>query len=166
MRKHEWKPVVQYEGSPYVERLCSLCGLKDSFGYTDDSSRRKTWRITEPCIEPVPERVEFEVVITELAAHPVDVWLELGGTVKRTFETLVYCEGRPGAWEVGLDMTGRMFPREYHGNTLGKKTYKTIEEASAAFLRWMRARHYDPYKYSDLRYAEQLARPSSCCDDD
>ncbi len=153
MPEHQWRKKKSYKGSPYEERYCPVCDTND---IRSTEGRNRTWEVNTPCIKPVPERVGFDDLIADLAAHPVKVYIDTGITRVRTFEGSAECRGRPGKWVVGLNMGVGFFP----GNRVLEPdvTYQTIEEACAAFLRWMRARQYDPYKRSHLRHAEQLER--------
>ncbi len=173
MLEHVWSPVKQYEGSPYEERLCSVCLLKDGRNKDNGTFHRDAealkWYVTTPCIEPVPDSIDFDALIVELAANPVSIQIDYGMVRTRTFDDAVFCTGRPGAWRVGLYLTtDGLFPERPDRKLADRQApYPTIERASAELLRWMRARQYDPYMYSDLRRRVEMDRTrDSCCHDD
>lgn len=165
MPEHQWQKKDSYSGSPYDERLCPVCKLEDMRTKSGDMYRKKNdgWKVSTPCIEPVPERVDFDQLIDELNAHPVQVQVDHGIRRIRTFDEVVFCKGRPGKWRVGLDLFEGVFPEDH------KVTYLTLEMGYAALLRWMRARQYNPYLYSSLNQMRETARArafSNTLDDD
>lgn len=162
MPEHQWKK--SFENEDREERECALCQL------TDHRRKRGSmwaepsgWKIATPCIEPVPERVSFDELVNELKENPREVEIEYGIKRIKTFDDLVLCIGRPGKWRVGLSFFDGLFPDKYG------VTYQTLEEAYSALLRWMRARNYNPYLYSDLYRMQESARvraSSAAYDDD
>lgn len=165
MPEHQWQKKDSYHGSPYDERVCPVCKLEDMRSKHGDMHRKKNdgWKVSTPCIEPVPDRVEFDELVTELNAHPVQVEINPGIRRMKTFDDVVFCKGRPGRWRVGLDLFDGVFPDDY------KVTHLTLELGFAALLRWMRARQYNPYLYSDLYRKQESARVrefSGSLDDD
>jgi hypothetical protein len=159
MLEHAWQPVSQYEGSPYEERLCPTCGLKDARSKDDGTwlpgADTLKWKVTTPCIEPVPEKISYHRLVEEIF---------LGLSDKRKAQELVNrirCIGVPGKWAVGIVINGHVTYPEV------KEPFKDYDYGFAEVLRWLRVRQFDPYKYSDLAYRERLAKPDlSCAYDD
>lgn len=159
MREHAWQDVPQYEGSPYEERLCPACGLKDGRNRDDGTwlphAENLKWKVATPCIEPVPDKISYHRLVEEIFSVFED---------KRKAQELVNrirCIGVPGSWAVGIVINGHVTYPEV------KVPFKDYDSGFAEVLRWLRARQFDPYKYSDLAYREQLAKPDLCgaCDD-
>ncbi|GEM_PF-2736879 len=143
MLQHAWKQVDQYEGSPYEERFCGICHLKDI--RSQDGGR---WKVGTPCIERVPKTISYDRLIREIFQFVED---------KRKAQELlnrIRCIGVPGAWAVGIVLNGYVTYPEH------KELYKDFEAGFAEVLRWLRARQFNLYQYSDLAYREQLAKPS------
>ncbi len=167
MIEHQWEELKRDKDSDIRERHCAVCDLttrqdlraakyhKDRGTYDE----KKSWSVHTPCIEPVPERVSYEDLVKELKAHPAKVWNTYGGgKVTKTFEDRIHCMGVPGRWRVGFSTERSVSP--YHS------PFAELELGFAWILRYMRARQYDPYLYSDLSYQEQLGRHDDCCSDD
>lgn len=145
MREHQWEKKESYKDSPYEERYCPVCELEEKRSHEG----KRPWKVDTPCIEPVPSSVTYEALIKEIAEVVMDPRAALD------LRRLVHCAGVPGAWYVGI-ATG-------DGYVLPHRTekFKELNEGFAALLRWLRARQFDPYKYSDLAYAQRLARRES-----
>lgn len=149
MLEHAWQPVPQYQGSPYEERLCSNCHLKDIRNKDDGSWRSDApnlqWKVVTACIEEVPQTISYHHLVEEVFAQVKDrkKAQELIGKIR--------CIGVPGKWAVGIVVNGYVTYPEV------KELYNDYEAGFAEMLRWLRARQFDPYKYSDLHYREQLA---------
>lgn len=151
MRKHEWKELPRDEGRR--ERVCESCGLGDV------RDRNGTWSVKTPCIEPVPERVSYEALIAELAAHPVEVELSYGVRRLQTFEQQIRCEGVPGKWKVGLTGAKTLFVFSSPLDSgFWTPEFAELELGFARLLRDLRARGYDPYKHSEYYGRVQSAR--------
>lgn len=159
MPEHDWEMLSQYEGSPYEDRLCRVCHLKDGRNKDDGTwlphAENLKWKVTTPCIEPVPEKISYHRLVEEIFA---------GVQGKRMAQDLVdkiRCIGVPGRWSVGIVINGHVTYPEV------KDPYKDFEAGFAEMLRWLACRQFDPYKYSDLHYREQLAYSrDNCCGDD
>lgn len=158
MPLHLWRSVKQYEGSPYKQRECPVCGLKDTCSASTSDALLDNgelgWKVTTPCIEPVPITISYSRLLREIFDH-------IGS--ERDAQLLVgriRCVGIPGKWQVGLYVAnGVTYPHR-------DMPFTDIDQGFAELLRWLRARQFDPYKYSDLRYSESLAKHDSCCGDD
>jgi hypothetical protein len=155
MPDHDWETVPQYEGSPYEGRLCSRCHLADSRSKDDGTwlpgADTLKWKVTTPCIESVPEKISYHRLVEEIFSALPD---------KRKAQELVNrirCIGVPGKWAVGIVVNGHVTYPEI------KEPFKDYDYGFAEVLRWLRARQFDPYKYSDLHYRERLADRSDCC---
>lgn len=134
--EHQWE-VKPGEPHPYwEERRCTVCHL-DDMRLRDRNSNpngpRYNWGVKMPCIEPVPNVVDYSALVQELR--------------ERKVPRHVLCVGVPGKWFVGFQI-----PRTYPYPMLEAKT---IEEGFAELLRWIRARQYDVYKHSDMSYQEK-----------
>jgi hypothetical protein len=155
MLEHVWEPMPEYEFSPYERRRCPVCHLDDSRNKDDGTwfphASNLKWKVTTPCIEPVPEKISYHCFVEEVFSAVAD---------KRRAQELVgriRCIGVPGSWSVGIVVDGRVTYPEH------KELHKDYEVGFAEVLRWLRARQFDPYKYSDLHYRERLADRSDCC---
>lgn len=153
MRKHSWKELPRDEVRR--ERVCLTCGLGDVRIRTRDD----TWCVTTPCIEPVPERVTYEALVAELAAHPVEVEISWGIRRRETFDKKIHCEGVPGKWRVGLTGAKHLFVfRSPLDRAFWTPEYAELELGFARLLRDLRARDYNPFTYSEYYQRLQEAR--------
>ena len=141
--EHQWASKSAPPGSRWQERHCPVCGLWDRrHAERKVGSNGHGWQVTLPCIEPVPERVEYHELFLELFEHRVQL--------------KPICVGVPGDWTVGFDQSeGVLVPKV--------KIFApdTLEHGFAALLRWIRVRRYDPRCFSDigqrLRQADRSA---------
>ncbi len=147
-RPHTWVDKTKTP-SLWEDRACLVCKLEDTRDKDPKAPFRK-WRVTTPCIEPVPELVSCRDLERELDAH---------GVRERPL-----CIGSPtSGWVVGFSIGGRgynVYPR------IEVKGSLSLEHAFADLTRWIRARQYEPDRYSDFSYARQLADSSCACGDD
>lgn len=157
MPEHVWESKPEYEGSPYERRRCAVCHLDDGRNKNDGTwlphAENLKWRVTTPCIEPVPEKISYHLLVEEIFSAFSD---------KRKAQDLlnrIRCIGVPGNWAVGIVISGRVTYPEV------KEPFKDYDYGFAEVLRWLRARQFDPYRYSDLHYRERLADRSDCCID-
>ncbi len=146
MREHDWEATL--DNGVRRERRCRLCEVPDW------SINDSPWRVRTPCIEPVPERVSYEELKAEIRLNVAHEYKH------RLLVERIQCVGVPGRWRVGLAVAGDgIWPSR-------KEPFKDMEVGFAELLRYLRARQFDPYKYSDLRYNEQLAHHDCPFDDD
>jgi len=120
------------------------------------------WKVDTPCIARVPNRISFRKFVSEIFRNVKDD-REAHKLLGR-----VFCVGIPGSsaeapgkWQVGLYIAegGAVYPYR-------DKPFPTLEEGFAELLRWLRARQFDPYKYSSLQHIENRAHSFCGCDDD
>lgn len=154
--QHAWRPVSQYEGSPYEERHCSRCDLTDTRNTSNPTfPEAEQWKVNTFCIVRVPGRISYRKLVSEIFLNVKN---------ERDAQQLVHrvrCVGIPTNWQVGLYIvgTGVVYPHR-------DKPFRYLEEGFAELLRWLRARQFDPYKYSGLRDSESLTHDFCGCDDD
>lgn len=139
MREHDWVEVS--DNGVREDRRCKLCGVPDN------RIRKSPWQVTTPCIEPVPDKVSYQALIAE-----IKVQLPQEYAHKQLIGRIV-CHGVPGNWQVGFSTYMSTYPHQKDG-------FRELEHGFASVLRYLRARQFDPYKYSDLSYQERLGRPS------
>jgi hypothetical protein len=155
MPDHDWETVPQYEGSPYEGRLCAVVISRTAaarmmvpgFRAPTRSSGRSRRRASSLC----PRRSAITGWWKRFSPLLPD---------KRKAQELVNrirCIGVPGKWAVGIVVNGHVTYPEI------KEPFKDYDYGFAEVLRWLRARQFDPYKYSDLHYRERLADRSDCC---
>lgn len=150
----------------WEERDCPVCGLYDSRRQNPERERHLVphgnWKVTTPCIEPVPERVTFEAFIADLTAHDIDIL-----NPKRSIAP--HAMGHPGNWRVGF--------KRYLQNdevrldpAIEIKAPLDLEHGWAALLRWLRARHYDMYTHRNYEstnvHGLTVSHPRDSFDDD
>lgn len=150
MRKHSWKDSSSQPDSVWEERTCDVCGLKDE-RLRDQKLKHANckWKVTTPCIELPPSKVSYKELSTELKQHKVT--------------QLPLAIGVPGNWQIGFTLTSNDNGRDVCPSIQAK----TLEKGFAELLRWIRARQYDPYMYSDFSRAQShFSYKCPCGDDD
>lgn len=160
MREHDWREIPE-TCADYERRGCPVCGL------TDRRKKQEEWKVTWPCIEPVPEEISFGRLYEELSMHPAVVWQPSTGSRKMSFERHILCHGRPGNWHVGLSK-GDGYPYVFDSIRLvcgglmhwppAARGVKKLAIGYADLLRAMRARRYNPQTLSNFGYAQRLAK--------
>lgn len=146
-RMHNWrqKPTNSTE---YFVYYCPVCGLE----YSRKASDRKVvatdeWKMTVPCIEPVPERVSQAVLLQDLKDHGIR-------------ESCVAI-GLPGDWRVGF----------YLRSSKGVAAYPSFKVADleigfALLLRWVRSRNYKLENDHHYTYLKKLYDTPYCWEHD
>ena len=163
MPLHQWRSVPQYKGSPYEERWCPQCDLHDRKCTSNPGfPESEQWKVHTPCIERVDSRISYGNLVSEIfrnvkgdhAAHKLLERVRCVGVPSRGV-------GIPGKWQVGFYIaeTGVVYPHR-------DKPFRSLEQGFAELLRWLRARQFDPYKYSNLQQSESRANSFCGCDDD
>ena len=160
-RPHAWVyvPKIPLDGD-WEYRDCPHCGLQDSRAPSFNNHNRE-WRVTTPCIIPVPENLTFDTLCTELKEHG-----RLGCERNEAHYNLrPYVMGWPGKWSIGFIVYGEggktMLVPDLHAETL--------EQGWALLLRWLRAREYSPEAhrhYESTNVNWRIIKEPSCPHDD
>lgn len=143
--EHQWVERTKDPHPYWRDRDCAVCHLHDMrVREPSGHGPRDEWSVTTPCIEPVPERVSFDVLQAELKQHKV--------------KESPHAVGHPGKWCVGLWIGG--------SHPYPMIQVPDLDLGWAELLRWVRARQYNVHRYSDIEYQKRLAEPDPCyCDD-
>lgn len=145
-RQHAWKTKPGKPHSYWEERLCKVCQLEDMrVRDRSELGPRHDWSITTPCIEPVPENVSYQEFAKELKEHMV------------CKDPLLV--GVPGKWYIGFSIGSGGYHLYPYIET------DTVEHGFSTLLKWVRARQYNLYRYSDLDYLDKLNTPEYQDDD-
>lgn len=137
--EHQWEPVA---GSAGNERYCKTCEMTDRPVAQRAGQNAVKWQVVVPCIEPVPERVEYQALMLKLIEHGIE-------------EKISYVPDMQGFWTVGFEVgNGEIYP---------ELKAPSAEHGFARLLRWCRVRRYNLELYSDFgkkRRAMDRERPS------
>lgn len=136
--EHQWEPKPTAPNSLFQERFCPVCELRDRRVVKRKSGDTvHGWQVFTPCIEPVPESVEYQDLILELIEHGVHL--------------RPWCIGAPGEWTVGfvVDRDRKPYP------AIKLKTHENLEHGYARLTRWIRARTYRADLYSGIAFSKK-----------